>query len=515
MRRTILSAVVLAGVAAAASTPGCRTQTPSLVHPGYRGRPFQECAVDLTRYESVQLRPAQDPALSVALAISGGGHRSTNFAAGVMMALEEIRNQRQPARNALGAVDYLSTTSGGGLAAGAYVASLHDHLAFGGKRDEYSFAAALAGAPETLPPLAEQRTDPRLREHLKRGYANDLVQGLFSAATLGTLNRGHFLENAFDDYVLCYLWRARKLAAKGKTDARPRRPGLTLGDMFIRAGSGRDVLLPQWVANATVYENGAMFAFTPDHLKLYRIRGYTHRMAVVNRNDETETYDEFLANVPLSLGMLASGNFPVAIPATTLKSGMDTANPYLHLLDGGLADNLGVITALRLLRAEPHRKVTRKVLIVIDATRRGYCPFSDHAGGPMAVVTAFRTTAAHVDSWRGRYREITRALCSSPAFAGAAGAVQPVFLTFDELIEARDCRPLLDFGLSRRQLDQVIARAGLTAATATPFDLLRSVLTWYDITPAEQNLLFAAGRWLVHRNRRAILAALGWPVPPP
>jgi hypothetical protein len=36
------------------------------------------------------------------------------------------------------------------------------------------------------------------------------------------------------------------------------------------------------------------------------------------------------------------------------------------------------------------------------------------------------------------------------------------------------------------------------------------VLTWYSLSPAEQKLLFAVGRYLVDKKKDEIRQALGW-----
>lgn len=135
---------------------GCATRNEaSLVHP-FRGPRFQECSVDLSAYRSVQSRPGQDGSISLALAISGGGQRASNFGVGVMLALEAIATDGPVRRNVLAEIDYFSTVSGGGLAAGAYISSLHDHLHFGGTRADYSFAGAFAA--RTLRPGGRTRS---------------------------------------------------------------------------------------------------------------------------------------------------------------------------------------------------------------------------------------------------------------------------------------------------------------------------------------------------------------------
>jgi len=491
---------------AACLAAGCTTQnTASLVHP-WRDERFQECSIRLDAYRSVQERTGgQDPDLALAVAISGGGHRAGNFGAGVLIGLEEILRDGSPERNALREVDYLSTVSGGGLTAAAFVSSLHDYRTFRGTIEGYSFAEALRGPTGEPPPVERQWTDPDLRKHLEYNYVDDILRGMFAVATFGYFHRGDFLERSFDDHVLGRRWRKRRLASPGQPGG-SREASLKLRDVFIpRQDRRREVRLPYWAANATTYENAAIFPFTPDHLELYQVCGYRHRLREVRHDAAAEGHEEFVAEAPLALGMTASGSFPVLIPASTLRSRMDRLNPYLHLLDGGLADMFGAVTAWRLLRQDAAAR--RKVLFVVDAYRGPLTPFSCCERSPAMLTTACRVATAFLDAWRARYHEVIRALCSS---RDPPSDAEVVFLSFDDLEPCKDMKELEPFGFGRRDLDR-LKREGISPGIRiTPFTLARDVWTWYNLSPTEQKLLFAVGRCVVHRKRGEIRKALGW-----
>lgn len=459
------------------------------------GELYAECPIDMSGYRSAQdRRGPQDPNLAVAVAISGGGHRAGNFGIGVLLGLEELA-RRDKLRTVLGEVDYLSTVSGGGLTAGAYLASLHDYTALRGSAEGYSLAFALSDDAARLP-LERQLTDPGLRGHLEYNYVNEIIRGALTVATLGNWHRGDFLESCFDDNILGRKWRQRRT---GADDA-----SLTMSHVFVPAGSERRPHLPYWAANATTFENAAIFPFTPDHLALYQICGWRHRM-VKTSCDRTPACETALAyRAPLALGLMASGTFPVALPAISLDSSMDANNPYLHLLDGGLADNLGVVTAVRMLRQD---RAARKVLIVIDAYNGPLTPFSNTPRSPAMLPTAGRVAVGFLNAWRGRYREMTRALCAADA---NGPAIHPIFLSFDDLADCKDCSELERFGFTCDDL-AALKRGGVTPGSRpAPFTLARDVWTWYDLSPAEQKLLFAIGRCVVHRKTREIRDAMGW-----
>ena len=539
-------AIIFIAAVVVSALPGCVTQDPTTLIGPCRGERFQECPISLGEYRPVQQRLGrQDTELAVAVAISGGGHRAGNFGIGVLLGLEELKRPAKadggggvPAgtlsgkaadadaarvgpddggANALTEIDYLSTVSGGGLCAAAYVSSLHDYQLFGGSPDGYSLGRALADDGGKAP-LAEQATDPALRANLQYNYVDEIIRGALSIVTGWRCHRGDFLENSFDDRILGRLWRARKLSAprgSGSVPAAASRvlgtpygdASLRLSDMFVPSeDANRPVRLPYWAANATTYENAAIFPFTPEHLRLYDIRGYTHRLVLVRRDaaNADARAKAFAYEAPLAVGLTASGTFPVLIPACTLQSGMDRANPYLHLVDGGLADTFGAMTAIRMLRQD---KAPRKVLIVIDAFNGPLTPFSKYDTAPAAVATAFRMATAFLDAWRARYREVIRGLCSS---RNPPTDIRVIFLSFDDLLDCKDIKALERFGFGPDDLAALRRQRLTPGAEPTPFILARDVLTWYSLSPAEQKLLFAVGRYLVDKKKDEIRQALGW-----
>jgi hypothetical protein len=505
-------AVLFISAVIALALSGCVTQDPTTLIGPCRGERFQECPIGLGQYKPVQQRlGGQDPELAVAVAISGGGHRAGNFGVGVLLGLEELKHPAKAGgANALTEVDYLSTVSGGGLCAAAYVSSLFDYQSFGGSPEGYSLARALAGDGAKAP-LGGQATDPDLRASLQYDYVDDIIRGALTIVMAGQVHRGDFLENSFDDRILGRLWRARKFAASSP----PAPPGaardasLRLSDVFVPLeDANRPVRLPYWAANAATYENAAIFPFTPEHLRLYDIRGYTHRLMQVRRDagaNKDAREKAFAYEAPLAVGLTASGTFPVLIPACTLQSGMDSANPYLHLVDGGLADIFGTMTAIRMLRQD---NAPRKVLIVIDAFNGPLTPFSKYDTAPAALATAFRMATAFLDSWRARYREVVTGLCSS---RNPPTDIRVIFLSFDDLLGCQDVRELERFGFGPDDLAALPRRALAAPGTKpTPFALARDVWTWYSLSPPEQKLLFAVGRYLVDKKKDEIRQTLGW-----
>ncbi len=508
-------------------------QAEPLIHPHPEGKPFQECSIDLSAYKPIQLRAAQDPDIVLAVAASGGGYRAANFTAGALLGLEELTNDSWPGRSALAEVDYFSTVSGGGFAVGAYMSSIHDYRYFKGDTAGYSFANALqtpnCDCPFNGRPQPQQLIDPCIRNHL-RGLRSDFIKDFLRALLpwdeLGLSKRGLRFERLIDDEVLGYRWRKKKLESLPAADIfvppyMGRSASLTLADIFVAADDPQKrPVLPFWVANATVYDSGAIFVFTPDQLELYRIDGYNHRLAGCTYSPSEQNYNEFVWAMPVSVAVASSGNFPFALPPNMLTNKLDPNNPYIRLLDGGMADNLGVYTALRLLDADtspsaqgsqPLGPSPRKALIVIDAYQGPLAPFSASDEAPSVGETVVRAIHIPLDSWRWRYREFVDGLCEPKN-------IKTIYISFDDLLDT-DFNDLCEFGLSEEDTRQLCREAPASCPEPTPFNLLRSISMaapatkgeqgWqYRLSPAQQNLLIAAGRYVVHKKKDQILFAL-------
>ncbi|MBN2018736.1 MAG: patatin-like phospholipase family protein [Sedimentisphaerales bacterium] len=492
----------------------------SLIHPYREGRPFEECSIDLGFYKPVQQRPGQDPNIVLVVAASGGGYRAANFAAGALLGLEEIQSRYLPAGNVLSEVDYFSSVSGGGFAVGAYFSTLLDYRRFNGTTKGYSFAAAIAPTTSACPckhsPPPQQKSDPCVRRHLQGLYSDfigDFLRTLLPWNHLGFDDRNLRFEKAIDDDTLSYRWRRKKLESLQDPNA-DKNAALTLADVFVRADDpGRQVVMPYWFANAAVYQNAVIFPFSPEHLRLYEATGYYHRGRKKICEHNCPDLNDFALNTPLSLAVASSANFPIAMPPLRFASKMDANNRYFYLFDGGIADNLGVITAFRLLEDKINENALARVLIVIDSYQGGLIPFTEEKKAPSEARTAVRIMETGLDSWRTRYREVINRLCEQKN-------IKPIYISFDDLVDA-DFNDLCPFGLNEQDKNDLLAHKPRGCPKATPFYIARSIsmtspVFWgpkgleYRIPDSQQNLLIAAGRYVVSKKQGEILAALGW-----
>ncbi|WP_415890983.1 patatin-like phospholipase family protein [Neptuniibacter sp. SY11_33] len=426
------------GISSLLLLSGCSTRAPS-EKIFNEDNPYQTPNFSVSSYKSPEKRStSQRRDVAVAVAISGGGHRAGNFGIGVLKELEKFQCN-QKTFNILNEIDYFSTVSGGGLAAGLYLSTLHDHI----KPPIHTHNSY------SLSNLINQNTD-NSSHNLERGYHNTLTRALVSVKALGNNDRGDFLEKEFDEKIL---------------GADKRNRSLRLKDIFLDKDNTQEPKLPLWVANATIYENGSIFPFHPEALRQYQVTEYTHHLEKYEINED-------YYSLPLAVGLKASASFPGAVPATTLKSSTDSVNPFIHLFDGGLSDNLGVYSALQMLGDSDQNT---KVLIVIDAYNGQPEPFSKQEGSPTIFQIFLRTTSISLDAWRIRHKALIEQLSTSNAFNG--NKIKVVYLSFDHL---------------PRKLKAQVLNIG----------------TNFNISPAAQQTIFQAAKHRVNDKGSAIVKAI-------
>ena len=351
------------------------------------------------------------------------------------------------------------------MAAGCYMAQLLDY-----RRSHPEDQTASGFSFSTREHAHDDPSSSSWRLSLSKNYQSSLVASFFNPRMLGELDRGDILESRLDEHLL------------GGNDER----SLTLGDVFVPKG-GPAPSVPYWVTNSTVYENGAIFPFTPDVLQTYGINGYKHRLRSVPLSNP---YD-----LPLAVGLKASATYPVAIPPSTLKSGRDAKHPRLHLLDGGVADNLGIITALRLLRGD---KAPRKILIVIDVHNGRTEPFSNKSTQPGMLLTGLRTTSISLASAHQRVQDILR-------IATAHSSIEYAVVDFHQALQKHETD------------DEAGTEEGAPSASAVEFQEEETspqsiqalftqslgVGTWLKIKDETQDVLIKAGQNAIYRHDSA------------
>ena len=326
MLRTALAAVLVLVAA------GCSTVRPWINAP---------LRADSTRVD-VAAVAQRDPSALLAVTLSGGGARAAAFGFGV---LQELRATPccwvDRSSNLLDAVDLISGVSGGSIIAAYYAA-------FGaGRLDDFE------------------------RDFLRRNFQDGLLAQAARPANLLDLTSPWFGRTQLLEQRLSELYG-----------------GLTYGDIARRPRH------PELVVTATDISTGSGFEFTADQFEL-----------ICSDID----------SVPLSFAVAASSAVPLLLSPMTLRNyrgdcpvpgrepprastfsddyrarllraeqrsyGDAKSRPYIHLLDGGVSDNLGVrrildralssgvigstFTEVRI----PPGSIRRMVIVVVSAER--------------------------------------------------------------------------------------------------------------------------------------------------
>ena len=327
------AALALCSAAALALLPACSTTRPWQNLPDSRGEPEAPTAPEAIR------RAESSGSIVEAVTLSGGGARAAAFGLGVLRELKETRFRWEGRQtNLLDEVSLISGVSGGSVLAAHYAA-------FG---------------------------DESLQTFEKDFLLTDFEFGLIGAAlSPRTL------------YHLGSPWYGRSNVLAEQLDELYR--GRTFGDLRQRR-TGPDLLV-----TATDLTTGAAFEFSPEQFALIC---------------------SDLDSVPLSFAVAASSAVPILLSPVTLRnhagqcprprevseaaapadnfrarlfnsnarSYLDASErPYLHLVDGGLADNLGVRGLLdRMLvggsidepfRGVPPGTIRRMVLVAVNSER--------------------------------------------------------------------------------------------------------------------------------------------------
>ncbi len=305
----------------------------------------------------------RDPSVLVAVTLSGGGARAAAFGFGVLSELRKVEyDWKGRTTNLLDAADVVSGVSGGSIVAAYYAAFGADGL-----------------------PRFEQ-------EFLRQNFQNSLITQ--------TLHPGNLMD-------LTSPWYGRSHLLAKRLDALYQ--GKTYGDIERRPRH------PQLLISATDMSLGSAFEFTAEQFELICSDFYS---------------------VPLSFAVAASSAVPLLLSPVTLRnyadqckrdgvvqslrgitgtdyrsrlyraeesSYLDAKNrPYIHLVDGGLVDNLGVRRLIDRTLASgglrnsfsevgiPPGSIRRLVLITVNSERdpSSNINLSDKVPGTLEVMDA-------------------------------------------------------------------------------------------------------------------------------
>lgn len=272
------------------------------------------------------------------LALSGGGSRASYWSAAVMFKLQTLFADQ--GIDLLAEVDAISSISGGSMAAAVYAISA-DGI------DDEQFSTEHGNRP-----LWEE-------EKVKKALSKNFMLRWFG--------------NWFWPHNIARYW----LTAYDRTDIMAE----TLADNLFETSNGHDFTVgeinpsrPNLILNATV-SSGEAFA---DSFS-YTAQDFADKLC-----SDVNKYE-------LARAVMGSASFPAAFNSMTLKNHAfsnkgvgceqgdgDQDEAYLHVIDGGSHDNLGLTAALQFIRMN-HDDYDRVVVISIDAYTPPVGVSSEHA----------------------------------------------------------------------------------------------------------------------------------------
>jgi predicted acylesterase/phospholipase RssA len=290
------------------------------------------------------ITPAARQDTAVGIALSGGGSRAALFGAAGLEALGKLRAPQ--GGSVLEQVSYLSSVSGGGLAAAYY---------------------ALHKPPRATPVLGPDGTMTKAYEQFFADFQAKLSQDFQSALIWRQLGSFRFiLDSALAARSLNEILDERLLGPA------------TFADLATRELRGDS---PRVIFNATIYNSGRRLAFTtlPPEAANYDFLAELDR-SLANRGIARaypevvrKRWESLLPITPLELlidpcpmqvaaAVTASASFPPLVGPITFTAGDDIR--YWHVGDGGLYENLGLETLMFTFLRQLQDKTVRRALIL-------------------------------------------------------------------------------------------------------------------------------------------------------
>jgi hypothetical protein len=287
--------------------------------------------------------PAPDREVLVGVALSGGGSRAALFGAAGLEALARL--QAPGGGSVLERVGYLSSVSGGSVAAAAY---------------------ASRKPPRETPVLTPEGALSPEYEAFFAEYQQQLSQDFEGALLRRQLLSFRWLNSSLAARSLAEVMAARLL---GPT---------TFGDLARREARGDS---PRLIINTTLYNSGRRLVFTTLPPEASRYDFYADLRASMTRRGLATAFppaflrrwEKLLSITPLELGIdpcpvrlagavAGSASFPPLVGPTTFRVG--EAEVYWHAGDGGLYENQGVESLAFVFLKQLQEKTARRALLI-------------------------------------------------------------------------------------------------------------------------------------------------------
>lgn len=425
-------------------------------------QPWTNTPMKSNQLSAARINWTRDPSMVVAVTISGGGARAAAFGYGILRALDEVQfDWNGKDLTLLDATDLVSGVSGGAIVAAYYAAFGREEL-------------------------------PRFEaEFLRRDFQHELVSMILSPGNM---------------YRLTSPWFGRSHLLQEELDALYR--GMTYGDLERRPRH------PQLFVTATELTRGHGFEFTWDQFALicsdldsvplsFAVAASSAVPVALSpiavRNFANQCPPEVTASVMRAANVAPDGlaNYRQRIYRARMSQYLDSnARPFIHLVDGGLSDNLGVQRLLdRALMSGGLRQTFRQVPIATGSVRKvvlvvinaGRDPtrdldLSDEVPGifDVAETLLFGTGARDANETQEYLRDVAR--------------------TWHREIEARGGELSTDTDVFARGAEIHVIMVNLRDAPVKQRRTLLRVPTAFTISDHETSELIAAGRQILHAS---------------
>lgn len=263
------------------------------------------------------------PRTAFFMTISGGGSRAAVLGARVLSELTRFDGADLTAR-----IDAISSVSGGSMAASLYGISKNPGLGDGWR-----------------PEWGDDLIRKRLAANMKAGMAAQLLNPVFLGGyVFGGKNRTDALFEEVDSNLLGWSSAGHALTM---ADLNPQRPQIIINST-VATKDYSEAFRPR--------PFGSLFTFTPSDLASIGVD---------------------YGSMPLSRAVAASAAFPGLLSPVVLNrfqmgsTELERGEPkYLHLMDGGNVDNLGLLAVKRALVEDSHRLLVecdQVVVLTVDA----------------------------------------------------------------------------------------------------------------------------------------------------
>ncbi len=452
--------------------------------PAYRNKEWREPSRAGYRFDNLELGEGNTDGTFVCLTFSGGGTRAAALAYGVM---QELRDTPMPGgRRLLDEVDIISSVSGGSFTAAAY--GLWGEEMFDG-RFEHVF--------------------------LRRAIQTHLLLRIFSPRSLILLP--YFVLDRIDvaaDYFDTEVFQERRYA---DLVCRNRRPFIVINATNVGAAErfeftqddfdvlGSD-LASVPIGYATAASSAVPLLFSPLRFRYYandRSTGAIERIMTRPADDDNPRLRNWARHL-----------LPPVRPGEEPPYCLDAErHKYLYLLDGGIADNLGLASIVssyrdgvieRRLKSRGPDRIRRLVVIVVNAGARPENLIESRRSSPGLLESGSQSTLVTLNNYSLTLVQLTKMLLRGE---------RPAAGSYEEGAEGSEVATRPEPGLpDAPHVPSYVIEVSFRAVEDEAFRRrLNAIRTTLELPQEQVNDLIRAGREILagHPEYQRLLEELG------